>query len=188
MVPRFLAALALVSLSACAVPQEGLLVSPDAEPLGGGLFVETLDDGDQVLVLDGEITGETSFRFQSVLQQADVFGLVIAQSPGGNLLAAHQIGRAIAENDINTAVLVSCQSACVDIFIAGKERSIAENAELGLHAASDPEFGYSLDKPYWASFGLSAVNEAAYEVPFGNIWVVDAERALELRLATEILK
>ena len=118
----------------------------------------------------------------------DVFGLIIAQSPGGNLLAAHQIGRAIADNEINTAVLVSCQSACVDIFIAGTERSIARTAELGLHAASDPDFGYSIDQPYWASFGLSAVNDAAYQVPFGNIWIVDAERALELRLATEILK
>ena len=188
MLSRLLSALALAALTACAVPQEGLLVSPDAEALGGGLYVETLADGDQVLVLDGEITGETSFLFQSVLQQADVFGLIIAQSPGGNLLAAHQIGRAIADNDINTAVLVSCQSACVDIFIAGTERSIAETAELGLHAASDPEFGYSLHQPYWASFGLSDVNEAAYQVPFGNIWIVDAERALELRLATEILK
>ena len=188
MISRLLAALSLVLLTACAGSQDGLLVSPGAKPLGGGLFVETLSDGEQVLVLDGEITGETSFQFQAVLQQADVYGLVIAQSPGGNLLAAHQIGRVIAENSINTAVLVSCQSACVDVFIAGKERSIAESAELGLHAASDPEFGYSLDKPYWSSFGLSDVNEAAYQVPFGRIWIVDAERALELRLATEILK
>ena len=188
MISRILGALALATLAACAVPQEGILVSPDAQPIGGGLFIETLEDGDQVLVLDGEITGETSFKFQSMLQQADVFGLIIAQSPGGNLLAAHQIGRAIADNKINTAVLVSCQSACVDIFIAGVERSIAENAELGLHSASDPEFGYALDQPYWASFGLSAVNDAAYEVPFGAIWIVDANRALELRLATEILK
>ncbi len=188
MISRIFAVFALFAMSACAVPQQGLLVSPQAQSIGGGLFIETLRDGDQVLVLDGEITGETSFKFQSMLQQADVFGLIIAQSPGGNLLAAHQIGRVIADNEINTAVLVSCQSACVDIFIAGKERSIAENAELGLHAASDPEFGYSLDRPYWASFGLSAVNEAAYTVPFGDIWIVDAERAVELRLATEILK
>ena len=188
MISRLLGFFALIALTACAVPQDGLLVSPQAEPLGGGLFVETLKDGEQVLVLDGEITGETSFQFQAVLQQADVFGLVIAQSPGGNLLAAHQIGRAIEANGINTAVLVSCQSACVDVFIAGRERSIAADAELGLHAASDPEFGYSLDEPYWSSFGLAAVNDAAYKVPFGSIWIVNAEQAVRLRLATEILK
>lgn len=174
-------------LAACAPQTGGLLVSPTAEAVGGNLFIETLSDGGQVLVLDGEITPETSYRFQAILEQADVAGLLIAQSPGGNLLAAHQIGRAIDERDMNTAVLVNCRSACVDVFIAGRERSIAENAELGLHAASNPEFGFSVDEPYWSHFGFGDVNAAAYEVPFGKIWVVDAERALQLRLATEIL-
>ena len=63
----------------------------------------------------------------------------------------------------------------------------SKDAELGLHAASDPEFGYSVDDPYWRSFGFGAVNDAAYQVPFGAIWVIEAERARELRLATEIL-
>ena len=183
-----LAALASLVLSACGVPTNGLLVSPDAEPVGGNLFVEALKDGGQVLVLDGEITPETAFQFQALLEAADVNGLVIAQSPGGNLLAAHQMGRAIAASRINTAVLVSCRSACVDIFIAGRERSIAADAELGLHAASDPEFGITIDRPYWKRFGFGAVNEAAYKVPFGQIWIVDADRARELRLATEILR
>ena len=183
-----LAALVSLGLSACGVPTNGLLVSPGAEPVGGNLFVESLSDGGQVLVLDGEITPETAFQFQALLEAADVNGLVIAQSPGGNLLAAHQIGRAIAASRMNTAVLVSCRSACVDVFIAGRERSIAEDAELGLHAASDPEFGITIDRPYWKQFGFGSVNEAAYLVPFGQIWLVDARRARELRLATEILR
>ncbi len=183
----FLGVLISLGLSACGAPVNGLLVSPTAEPVGGNLFVETLGDGGQVLVLDGEITPETAFYFQTILDQADASGLLIAQSPGGNLLAAHQIGRAIAKNRMNTAVLVSCRSACVDIFIAGRERSIAEDAELGLHAASDPDFGFSIDQPYWRSFGFGAVNEAAYKVPFGDIWIIEADRAKALRLATEIL-
>ena len=179
--------LTAVSLAACAPSSNGILVSPQAEPVGGNLFVEKLGNGGEVLVLDGEITPETAFFFQSVLEQADVRGLVIAQSPGGNLLAAHQIGRAIADGGLNTAVLVSCISACVDIFIAGKDRSMAPLAELGLHSASDPEFGYAVDKPYWTRFGFANVNEAAYQVPFGKLWIMDAKRARELRLATDIL-
>ena len=123
-----------------------------------------------------------------MLDTADVRGLVIAQSPGGNLLAAHKIGRAIADGGLITAVLVSCISACVDIFIAGEDRSIAPLAELGLHSASDREFGLSVDRPYWKRFGFSEVNEAAYKVPFGQVWIMNAKRARELRLATEILK
>jgi len=182
------AALASLGLSACGVPTNGLLVSPDAEPVGGNLFIETLSNGGQILVLDGEITPETAFQFLALTEMTDVSGLVIAQSPGGNLLASHQIGRAIADNRMNTAVLVSCRSACVDVFITGRERSISEQAELALHAASDPEFGLSIDRPYWKRFGFSAVNEAAYKIPFGEIWIVDAERARELRLATQILR
>lgn len=183
-----LAAFSALALVACAPSINGVLVSPDAQPVGGNLFVEKLAGGGEVLVLDGEITPQTAFYFQTLLDNVDLRGLVIAQSPGGNLLAAHQIGRAIADGDMNTAVLVSCISACVDVFIAGRDRSIAPDAELGLHAASDPEFGYSVDKPYWTRFGFAEVNEAAYKVPFGKLWIMNAARARELDLATEILR
>ena len=184
----YLGAVMLLWLSACSLPSGGVLVSSQAEAVGGNLFIETFEDGDQVLVLDGEITPDTSYVFQSLVEYAAIEGLLIAQSPGGDLLAAHQIGRTIEANRINTAVLVSCISACVDVFIAGRERSIAPDAELGLHAAENREFGLSVDRPYWKSFGLSAVNEAAYKVPFGDLWIVSPKRAVELRLATEILE
>jgi len=183
-----LAAVSTLVLTACGVPSNGLFVSDAADPLGGNLFVETVSDGGQVLVLDGEITPETAFYFQSLVETSDVDGLIITQSPGGSLLASHQIGRDIARNRINTAVLVTCYSACVDIFIAGRNRTMAEDAELGLHSAAAAEFGYKIDKPYWESFGFGAVNEAAYKVPFDDIWIIDAARARELRLATEILR
>ena len=184
----YLGTAVLLGLTACGASPNGLLVSPEADAVGGNLFVETLEDGGQVLVLDGEITPDTSYVFQSLAEYTEIDGLVIAQSPGGDLLASHQIGRTIAAEKINTAVLVSCISACVDIFIAGRERSIAESAELGLHSAEDREFGLSVDRPYWRSFGFGAVNEAAYKVPFDDIWIISAERAKELRLATEIIR
>ncbi|NNL17263.1 MAG: hypothetical protein HKP37_00840 [Boseongicola sp.] len=184
----YLASAMLLGLAACGASSNGLLVSPSAEAVGGNLFVETLEDGGQVLVLDGEITPDTSYVFQSLAEYTEIDGLVIAQSPGGDLLASHQIGRTIAAEKINTAVLFSCISACVDVFIAGRERSIAAEAELGLHAAEDREFGLSVDRPYWRRFGFGAVNEAAYKVPFDDIWIITAERAMELRLATEILR
>ena len=176
----------LFTLGACA-PQGGLLVSDEAEAVGGNLFVETSSDGSQFLVLDGEITEKTSFAFQSVLEQAEVEGLVIAQSPGGNLLAAHQIGRAINERRINTIVLVACISACVDIFIAGESREMMDLAELGLHAATDREFAYEIDRRYWGALGFGRVNEMAYQVPNDKLWIISAKRARELRLATDII-
>lgn len=173
-------------LAACAAPG-GLLVSETADPVGGNLYVETTPNGSQFLVLDGEITADTSYAFQAMLEQADVEGLVIAQSPGGDLLAAHQMGRAIKAGKINTVVLFSCISACVDVFIAGNIREMTEVAELGLHAATRRDFAYDIDKRYWSDLGFARVNEMAYRVPNDQLWVIDAYRARELRLATNII-
>ena len=176
----------LMLLSACA-PTGGLLVSEAADPVGGNLFVETSENGDQFLVLDGEITAQTSYAFLALVEQADVEGLVIAQSPGGDLLASHQIGRAIKERGINTIVLVNCISACVDIFIAGDIREMTDLAELGLHSATDRDFAYEIDRRYWGALGFARVNEMAYRVPNDKLWIISAKRARELGLATNII-
>ena len=178
--------LTVAVVSACS-PPGGLLVSEDAKPIGGNLFVETAVDGNKFLVLDGEITARTAFVFQSLLDEVDVEGLVIAQSPGGDLLAAHQIGRAVKANRINTIILVNCISACVDIFIAGEVREMIDIAELGLHSATDRDFAYEIDRRYWGDLGFSLVNEKVYLVPNNRIWIISPERALELRLATNIV-
>ncbi len=185
---RFLVpCLMLLAVAACAT-SNGILVSPEAENLGGNLFVETSSDGqNQFLVLDGEITGETAFVFQSMVERADVEGLVIAQSPGGSLLASHQIGRTIKAEGMNTVVLATCISACVDVFIAGRQREMADIAELGLHSATDRDVSYEIDRRYWREMGFSRINEMAYQVPNDKIWIVTAKRASELRMATNIL-
>ena len=155
--------------------------------MGGNLFIETTLDGDQFLVLDGEISARTAYTFLSVVEQADVEGLVIAQSPGGDLLAAHQIGREISKREINTIVLVNCISACVDVFIAGDIREMMDIAELGLHSATDRDFAYEIDRKYWGDLGFSKVNDLAYQVPNDKLWIISAKRARELRLATNVV-
>ena len=173
-------------LAGCA-PSGGLLVSDEADKLGGNLFVEMTEEGDRFLVLDGEITTETSNVFQQVVAGSEVEGLVIAQSPGGDLLASHQIGRTVKAMKMNTLVLVSCISACVDIFVAGDRREMSDIAELGMHAATNREISYEIDRRYWSEMGFSEVNEKAYQVPNSQLWVIDAQRARELRMATAIL-
>ena len=183
----FALAFALLALTACA-PTSGLLVSNDARDLGGSLYIEKASNGGSFLVLDGEITPQTSFIFEAVTEQADVQGLVIAQSPGGDLLAAHQIGRTIKREWMNTLVLVSCISACVDIFVAGRNREMMEIAELGLHSATNRDVSYEIDRKYWREMGFSSINEKAYRVPNNRLWIMDAKRARELRVATNIIR
>jgi len=173
-------------LAACGAPN-GVLVSQEAVPLGGNLFLESSSSGGKLLVLDGEITPATAKAFERIVETSDPPSLVIAQSPGGHLIASHQIGRTLSAERMNTVVLVSCISACVDVFIAGQRREMTEVAELGLHAATNRDISYELDRRYWREFGFSEVNEAAYKVSNRDIWIVDAKRARELRMATAII-
>ncbi len=174
-------------LSACATSQ-GVLVSDRATDLGGSLYVEEDSEGGQYLVLDGEITGQTSYVFQRMAEQFEIESLVIAQSSGGDLFAAHQIGDIISRENIETSVFALCYSACVDIFISGQRRFMAAEAELGLHAASNREIGYAIDRPFWTKRGFAQVNETAYSLPDGQFWIVDARRARQLRMATDIIQ
>ncbi len=187
MLRKFAVLFSFACLSACATSQ-GVLVSDRATDLGGSLFIEETDDGDQFLVLDGEITDRTSYVFQRMSEQFEIEGLIIAQSAGGDLFAAHQIGDIISRESIETTVFALCYSACVDIFISGNRRYMAADAELGLHAASNREIGYSVDKPFWTKRGFAEVNETAYSLPDGQFWIVDADRARQLRMATDIIR
>ena len=199
--PSALISFVFLLIAGCA-PSGGFLVSDEALNLGGNLYVEKLADGGRVMVLDGEIDDRTAFVFLSFLNQVDASGLVIAQSPGGTVEAAHQIGRAIKSRQMNTLVLNSCNSACVDVFVAGKQREMTDIAELGLHAPAVRswiswlpfvdtrpalEATYAVDQQYWSDMGFPLVNEKAYKVPNNRIWIITPERARELRLATKIL-
>ena len=175
MLQRFFIFSCILAIVAACAPQGGLLVSDDADNVGGNLFVETAQDGSQFLVLDGEITERTSFTFLALVEQADVDGLVIAQSPGGNLLASHQIGREIKARGMNTVVLVSCISACVDIFVAGARREMTDIAELGLHSATDREVSLEIDRRYWREMGFPEVNEKEWLVTFEEAHKADEQ-------------
>lgn len=185
---RLLLSAVLVLFVAACAPTGGVLVSDRARDMGGNLFVESARNGSSFLVLDGEITSETAYVFQALVDQTRVEGLVIAQSPGGDLLAAHQIGRTIKRERMNTLVLVNCISACVDIFVAGSNREMTDFAELGLHSATNRDVSYQLDRRYWREMGFSSINEKAYQIPNNRIWIMDARRARELRVATNIIQ
>ena len=185
---RKLIVVACAGLLAACGASGGLVVSNDAEAVGGNLFIEKSSNGDQFLVLDGEITPRTSYTFLALIETAEVEGLVIAQSPGGDLLASHQIGRAIKSRRMNTVVLVSCISACVDVFVAGKRREMMDFAELGVHSATNRDVAYQIDQKYWREMGFSNINEKAYRVPNNRLWIIEPKRARELRMATDIIR
>jgi hypothetical protein len=61
---------------------------------------------------------------------------VMLSGPGGNLIAAIQIGEFVRLKGWGTFVFSECDSACAAIWLAGTPRMVAPNALVGFHAAS----------------------------------------------------
>ena len=61
--------------------------------------------------------------------------LVVFDSPGGNLIAAMQIGEILRRSMAMTMVASdsTCASACVFAYLGGVSRTASENARIGLH-------------------------------------------------------
>ncbi len=64
---------------------------------------------------------------------------------------------------------------------------MTEIAELGLHAATDTNISYEIDRRYWREMGFPELNEAAYRVPNDRLWIIDAVQAKRMGVATNIL-
>lgn len=94
--------------------------------------------------ISGYIERETVARFQEVghLDGAGI-GMVIFDSPGGDLLAAMELGQLIRERGFSTRVgrhgpgsarlPGRCESACPFAFAGGRFRFLEAESKLGLH-------------------------------------------------------
>ena len=63
--------------------------------------------------------------------------VVILESPGGNAVAGMQIGKAIRQKGFLTVVpaSINCASACALAWLGGLPRFMAEDSQIGFHAA-----------------------------------------------------
>jgi hypothetical protein len=74
-------------------------------------------------------------------------GIVVLNSPGGNVIAAIEIGKIIRLKGFNTVVLNDdlCASACALTWLAGNERFLDSGASVGFHASYIHENGRNLE-------------------------------------------
>jgi hypothetical protein len=94
---------------------------------------------------EGEITPDTPNVFADFLKQNSMFRQTVTfNSPGGNLVAGLDLGRAIRSAGWNTNVGTpglstlswnpgECDSACTFAFLGGRTRSIAAGSRFGVH-------------------------------------------------------
>jgi hypothetical protein len=143
---------------------------------------------DTILVVGQLSMGDEKQFINAALNSKNA--IVIFQSPGGNLLAGIEIGKAIRLKGFSTFVPdgVRCASACALAWLGGRSRYMSETANVGFHAvyvkaegqAAVSSAGNALVGAYLSQLGLptSAIVYITDAPPDGMQWLnfVDARR------------
>lgn len=111
------------------------------------------DGGPSLITIKGELDLADAVEFlRETAELKDA--VVILQSPGGNAVAGIQIGRSIRQKGFLTVVpaATNCASACALAWLGGTPRFMAEDSQIGFHAA------------YFVKGGRPRKNKAATEL------------------------
>lgn len=119
--------------------------------------VQHVTDRAHVLVSGEIVAGDFQSLRDHIAQQGDKLGstpLIVLDSSGGDVLEALKIGRFLREISAWTVVdaRATCSSSCVFVFVAGVQRSMFNNGQLGLHR---PRF----DHAYFAGLTRQEASE-----------------------------
>ena len=135
-----LAALALAAPLAAAPPPPLLRISGPPAPPPPPVSAKTVpriflsSDGETVYIV-GPVMGDAFLRFDALLQRALKVKRVFLASPGGLTLEGRLIAALVRKRRLDTYVGAYCASACTQVFVAGRERVLGPEGELGFHQA-----------------------------------------------------
>jgi len=99
------------------------------------------------LILSGGLTGDELAKMRDLLpSNPQLDTVVLRDSPGGFTWTALRLAEMIADRGLRTAASGFCMSACVLIFLGGKERHFADGKEgnrtfLAMHTPVTSGFG-----------------------------------------------
>jgi membrane-bound ClpP family serine protease len=133
-------------------------------------------------------------QFDKVLAGAPQVKVVHLNSQGGRIADAHLIAKSIRERGLVTYVRNHCESACTDVFLAGRERWAAPTAEIGFHS---PDFPGATDTDlqsvrqdelsYLTMQGVSKnFAEKAVSTKPESMWYPTGQEMLDARVLTGI--
>lgn len=90
--------------------------------------------GNRILVT-GEINFGSAVRLEQALRSWPDIREVALDSPGGFVAEARRMADLIQSKSLDTRIDRECMSACVDLFAAGRVRTMRGGAVVGLHSA-----------------------------------------------------
>lgn len=107
-------------------------------PVRAASVTEDLSDPDAPsIMIDGEIKPGDDIKFRDLAMKHER-AIVFLNSPGGSIVPAIEIGKAIRLKEFATVVLPEtvCTSACALIWVAGSDRFAHPSSKIGFHASS----------------------------------------------------
>lgn len=130
--------------------------------------------GTNTLRLSGEYSFGVAAALAEQLERHPDIDAVELEGPGGRQSEGLRIAHLIETHDLATVVTSHCASACTLAFVAGRERTLGDDAGLGFHAVSAPVASFDLNRTYdhyLAHRGVDAefIRQAA-EVPPAEMW------------------
>ena len=177
---------------------------PDTSDMPNRLqFTEAADDP-TVLDVTGAIAEGDFVRFEDFLETTSLSPDTIRlNSPGGSVIDALAIGRAIRDAGFDTTVGEDgiCLSACPYLLAAGVERSAAETAQVGVHqhyfdestvlpaflAVEDIQRGQGEVLGYLIDMGIDpALMQHALVTPPQEIYILLREELEEYAMVTDV--
>jgi hypothetical protein len=129
------------------------------------------------------VSGEYSFgvaaAFAEALERHPHVATIELSGPGGRQSEGLGIAHLIESHELATVVTKHCASACTLAFVAGRERTLLDEAGLGFHAVSAPVASFNLNRTYdhylaHRGVGAEFIRRAA-EVPPSEMWYPERE-------------
>jgi uncharacterized protein YecT (DUF1311 family) len=116
-----------------------------------------VDRAATVVVAEGAIEKGDAARFQMTISSLPPRApIMVVTSPGGDVLAAIELARAIKERAYSVVVIGECASACAQIiFPAGEYSILTPGSLLGIHSCSSSGVRHDLCNEEIAKFAVS---------------------------------
>lgn len=148
------------------------------------------------LEIEGSIDFTLPDRLKHALQQYPETQSIILNSSGGYMPPARRITEIIIQNKLNTHVEHSCQSACTLILLAGRKRTISQQAKIGFHRPSsivisdiDPASRHKKDIAFLEAKKITRdFISKIYNTPTSKLWFPNHEKLIKSGFITEITR
>lgn len=142
---------------------------------------QIMREPDGNLLFQGQIVLGVTKAMGRELEQGPIPTRITLVSDGGNVFEARGLAKLILTHGIQTYVEDTCSSACTLVFIAGAQRQLGPNGQLGFHsylledAQRLPGFNIEAeqarDREFMQGQGVSVEFIArVYDTPSSDIW------------------